>query len=176
MKPFLKYGLLIGLGFILTSFYQYGLIEDNPEATQGFSLVGVIMWLVNTALFVVGLYLALTDRKKAQNGVLTLGQGFGTGALTTLIASAVVLVGLYIYTAFINTDNLLLLQDIAYNEIDKQGVSGPGAKMGEKFVGMATSPLGYSLLSTINKIIGGIILSLIVAAIVKREEPTYHGA
>jgi ABC-type antimicrobial peptide transport system permease subunit len=95
----------------------------------------------------------------------------GAGVLISLVASVLSAIFTYCYHAFINPGfSDVLIQD-ALAKMEAKGVSGAQLDKIESFDRILFSPPAMAAIALIFGFIFGVIISLIVAAFVKRPSP-----
>lgn len=156
MKPHVKYGLLAGL--ICAVLYTSDTYIDNPTVHDVFS------WGSYFGLAAM-IYLAAKERRELQNDRLSFGEGFGTGAMVTIIGAAITAVVFYLNAKFFNRAFIENAKLEAEEALENKYSS-------DEQVEMALQMIGPGMLSFTHFIIVaiiGIIAALIVAAIVRKE-------
>jgi len=165
MKPFLKYGLIVGAAGIVLSMISYLLGLDKTDAGQ------YIGWL-NIPIIVIAMAFAIKEkREKEFGGFIEFGQAFSTGALIVLVASAISSVYTYFYMSFINPSIREYIAQKQMEKLEEQGLSqdkiDASMSMMEKF----STPAMSSVFVFFGGLVMGIIVALIVAAIMKKSNP-----
>ncbi len=155
----LKYGLIIaGINII------WGLLAYLVGAEGKISFINSILGLGVTILSVWFLVQAIKERKTMQNGILKIIDGVKTGAMTSLIAASAYGIYLYYYLTKVNPN--------LYNEAKETSLQNMDDEMIEEMSGLIDtilSPGFITMLSVGSYIIGGIILSVGIAAYYKSD-------
>lgn len=155
----MKYGLILGLASILVSALNFIITNktDGPASYLGF------------VLMVVALVLAMREYKSQGDGFMSFGQGFGVGFFVSLISGILGAIFSYIYFTFIDDSILEIAKNEAIMEMEKQNVPAEAYEM----MGFFTSPGFISGSALIGSLIAGIIFTLIISAIMKKDRPEF---
>lgn len=156
----LKYGVLIGIAGI--AFSVLSLVIPSS--------LSFIMTILSIVVTIGILYKGLIyHRDNELGGAITFGQGFGFGMIAGLIGSLLKSVILYFVTKPIDPE---LKEELLAEQLEAMENSGLDQNMTESIFGMVesfTTPIMVSTLSFFMYIIWGVIVSLILAAIVKKD-------
>jgi len=164
-----KIGLTAGIiqGIILIIFniiaVMTGWAESNPIS---FFLVIV----VSCILLIIGIVYSHVKFKK-QFTYMTYGQGLGLGVLVSLFGGLILSIFSFIYYNYVDNEFMARLSENSILWMENQGADS--AQIEEQFKQNEESqsnPLGI-LSSTFIYVFVGFILTLIVAAITKKNEP-----
>jgi hypothetical protein len=171
LKSSLTYGAYLGLISILISvvIWAGGIIESM--GIFGSAILGLLSLVIS---FILVLIFAKNYRNKEMGGYITFGQAFQFTILVIIVSTIISLIYNYIFHSFIapeyNENLMAVMQEkmMAYME----RVGAPESQVDkalEKFEEVPTiwKTLRQTLLAGF---IGGAIVSLIVAAIVKKKE------
>jgi len=150
----------IVVSIVLTYVYQF----LKVDATSGIKYVAYIP-------FIAFLLLSLKEYKDQFNGgYLTFGEGFVTGLKYTIITSIVMGLFIYIYWTILSPQMYQQVIDKSREQMEAKGNMTSDqidASMQYLTAGLLT------IIATVFSIIGGIIISLIAAAIFKKERPPF---
>jgi hypothetical protein len=156
-----KYGLIQGaIGFVLFVIVAMTGMRQNWIST-----------VVNIAVLVVLIVLAHKEFKKTHEGIMSYGQGVGSGTLLTVIASVLSSILLYIYVGFINTGYPAAALQVQRAALEERGVTGPQLDQALTMTSAMLTPTGIVVTSLIGGVILGFIVSLIVSAFTKCADP-----
>ena len=161
----LRYGLI---GALIT--IVFGLILHLLGASRSTwsSIVGIAIWI---GILVIGIR---AYKNQTLGGYMTFGQGFGAGALITVIISVISLVWTFIFLSFIAPDVMAETIDGVVEQWENAGMSDTDIERNLNGpMSFFFSPLGASLSSGVGSIIIGIIISAIAAAILKKDKPAH---
>jgi hypothetical protein len=162
----LYYALLAGIAFILTHLILY--IADIGDTRAG-QVIGFVVLII--AIVVI----QLNFRNKKLGGFISYGKAVKIGFLSILFASVIVAIYMFIYLSYINpgemTQRLLDGQQEVYN----YGLSPEQEASQLEMQEYIHTPIVYAIFTIVGYAIMGIILSLITAIFVKKEEKVSLG-
>lgn len=159
-KIALKWGAIAG---VTTIIYQTILFTTGLNRNQSLSYV--------TLVFTIGgLYLALAEYKRENGGYLSIGEGVGLGVLAATIMGLLSSTYSIIYMTYIDTTIMQQSMEIARQQMEDQGNMtdsqiDQAMEISQKFA----TPGFIFLAAVIWSALSGAILSLIIAAIMRRE-------
>lgn len=157
----LRYGVFIGIAGILFSLL-----------TPFIPSLSFIMTLLSIIVTVTILYKGLVYyRDKERGGAITFGQGFGFGMIAGITGSFLKSATLY-FTA--KPLDETLKDELMEEQIEVMENSGMDEEMVNSILGLVesfTSPIMISVFSFFMYLLWGVIVSLVLAAIVKKEQP-----
>lgn len=160
VKTALKWGLITGVVMIVLSLVSYygGMTQNSA-----------MQWLTY-ALLALGIFLGVrTHRDKDLGGYLSYGRGVGTGVLIALFAGVLLSVFILLFYGVIDPAALDELKRIQEEGMYEQGMSDEQIDASMNFV----TP-GIMALFTLPSItFFGLILSLVVAAGLKKNKPLF---
>ncbi len=155
-----KYGLIQGaIGFVLFVVVAMTGMKQNW------------MSVVSIAVLVALMVLAHKEFKKTHEGVMSYGQGVGSGMLLAVIASVLSTILLYIYVGFINTGYPAAALKIQQAALEERGVTGAQLDQALSMTSAMLTPMGIVVTSLVSGVIVGLIVSLIVSAFTKCADP-----
>jgi hypothetical protein len=165
MKPHLKFGL-IGAGIIIIwSLIGYVMGNDKMEAMK---YPGYVVML---GLMIYTLRGAILEKRNMHGGYITFGKAYGVAILTSLITWFCYSIFAYFYFKFINPELIEVIKEMQMAQYEKQGMS---EEQIEKIMSMSESWMNAGMMSIwsfVGMMIGAAILGLIMAAILKKENP-----
>ncbi|WP_066629386.1 DUF4199 domain-containing protein [Labilibacter marinus] len=159
------YGLYLGIASIV---YFLMMSYSGLMGNKALGLLGLVLMIV----FIV---LGLNNYKKKENkGFLGYGQGVGIGTLISLVGGVVSSIFTYVFYAFIDpakhTEYLAIMQE----EQMKAGVSEAQLEQMEGMMSIFQGPMAMAIMGIFSSVIVGLIISLIVSAILKKDaEPAF---
>jgi hypothetical protein len=159
----LKWGVIFGVITVLynTSIYVSGQIGNKN--------LGYIIYLI----IGLGVYFAISDFKKENQGFLSFGQGLGLGTMMSTIMGLISSFYSFAYMKFIDsTLNEQMLKKIE-QEMEKQGTPDDQIEKGMEFMKMVMNPGILFITGLLFVVFLGFILSLIVTAIIKKDKPVF---
>ena len=157
-----KWGLILGIISIvlfLTIYFSGLLGESWPSWIGAVISAGII-------------YMAHKEYKELGDGYMSYGKGLGVGTLTSVISSAVSSIFTYVYVKFINTDYATELLDITRYKMEDEGQSEDQIEMAMGMVEKFMTAEAMLAMGLIAGIFFGFIISLIVSAITKNNDPS----
>jgi hypothetical protein len=159
----LKFGLLTSLGIIILT---------TIINLAGLSLNKAVSYLVYVVL-IVGLVMALKDLRNENKGALTFGQGLGLGLLVSAIVGLVVSMFVMFYNQFIDTTLIQQQMDAARIEMEGRGMEDAQIESGLAMMQKIMTPGVLFVFSVFGYLLVGLILSLIISAILKKDKPAF---
>ncbi len=159
MQAGLKTGLVLGLVLCLTS------VSMSLLGMVGEQLINT---LVSIAVWIGVLYWGMTEFKKANNGLLTLGQGVGLGVIAIAIGAVISTAFMYVYAMYLDPSYFQQILEVSREQMENRG-------MDEEAIELALSQtrdffwVGL-IFAVIFSIVIGTIVSLIMAAILQKKE------
>jgi Na+-translocating ferredoxin:NAD+ oxidoreductase RnfE subunit len=163
----LKWGLISAVVSIV---YTVVLMLTGNYQNPDFQWINFFIGLIIT---VATLVLAIKEFRTQNEGYLSFGQGLGVGTLTSAISGLISGGFVLIYLRFIDDSSLKVAQDRAREQWEAQGMSDAQMEQAEQFLTMFTSPGLLFAFSVVGAVILGFILSLILAAILKKDRPVF---
>lgn len=170
MNITVKYGLMAaGAVIILHLILFFAGIAETPTGEK-------IQWL-NYLIYGAAIYLGLKEKLKRQEGYLSFGSAFGTGFLIIIIAAVLVFGYRYAYYSTINPEVSAEMQLKVEEEMEKrmesENMDEEQLQTARKMSKMIVTPMGFAVTRFIGMILTGLILSLIFAAVLKRDTPAF---
>jgi hypothetical protein len=164
MKPQVKYGLLVGVASFILFVVSIYVPEDRRSL------------LSYTGFFVMafGVYFALKETRDNSGGFLAYGRGLGVGTLAALIAGVTNGILSYIFCKFINHNYIVSLRTKLLDMIENSNNQYNSDQLAliKKMFPVIISPGAQAIGDIIWLLIIGFIISLIVSAILKKDNPT----
>jgi hypothetical protein len=158
----LKAGLITGL--VMT---VYSIILNMAGLTQSSPL-----HYLSFLMLVGGLVYGMRDFKGQNGGYMSYGQGLGVGTLTAGVAGLLSSLVSTFYVKFVDPSVLQRTMDAQRDQMEERGFSDAQIDQAMK---IAESMSGFSfLIATLSVVFFGFILSLIIAAFVKRERDVFE--
>jgi hypothetical protein len=159
----LKWGVIIGIINILysTAIMATGQIGNQSLGYAVYLIVGV------------GIYLALNDFKKENSGFLTFGQGLGLGTMMSAILGLISSFYSFAYMKFIDSSIPDQILKNAEREMEKKGLPDDQIEQAMQYSKMFMSPGVMFVAGVFFTVLLGFVLSLIIAAIMKKDKPVF---
>lgn len=159
----LKFGLLTSLGIIiLTTLLNVTGLALNKTLANSVYIV-----------LIVGLVLALKDLRNENKGWLTYGQGLGLGLLVSAIVGLLVSTFSMFYHQFIDSSLLQQQLDTVRLEMESKGMEQAQIDSSMSVVEKMMSPGLLFVMGVFGFLLSGLIFSLIISAILKKDKPVF---
>jgi hypothetical protein len=158
----LKAGLITGLAMTVysTVLNLAGLPQTSP------------LHYVTFLLLVGGLVYGMRMFREQNGGYMTYGQGLGVGTLAAGVAGLLSSLVSTFYVKFVDPGLLKRTMDTQREQMEERGMSDAQIDQAMK---IAESMSGFSfLIATLSVVFLGFILSLIIAAFIKRERDVFE--
>lgn len=159
----LKWGIIAGVALTVYTLILF-LTEQVGNQSLGF---------ISIALSVVFIVLAMREFRTLNEGYLSLGEGVGVGTLVSAISGLISATFSTIYTTFIDTAFYERLADTMQEQWEKQGLSDDQIEQASEMTKMFQSPGLLFAFGLIGAVVFGLILSLIIAAIMRKKRPVF---
>ncbi len=161
----LRYGLIAGMVSIIFSLITY--MTDLAFSSVYSSLLLLLVSLVISVTFI---FLAIkTHRDQDLGGYITFGRAFLVGLLVAIVSGVIGTIFTFVYTNYIDpnywTNAMAGIEELYSN----MGMSEDQIEMAMESVRKNAAPGRTILNGMLGALIGGSILSLIVAAILKKN-------
>ncbi len=166
----MRYGMIWALFSILLGLITYLMGWTDPSSSL--SAGSILTSIISIALNITMLVLAIKyHRDKELGGFISFGRGFKTGMLTTLVFAVIATVWALIFFNFIATDMIDGIQDAMVEKWEEQGLSDEQIEQAQSYTGFMSSPAFMVGATFVGSLIWGAILSLIVSAVLKKDQP-----
>lgn len=165
-RVLLNYGSIAGLaGFV--AFIIYYAMGTNP--------MGNISWLT-AWLPILFIYLGTKKhRDDVLGGAMSYGQAFLGGLIITLIWATLVGMLTYLFGAFVDASFVDIYKEDAYEQMEAARAFMSEEILDKAMQGIEQMTLGQMVQGDVfNKLFGGLIVSLIIAAINKRKKDIFE--
>ncbi len=157
----MQYGLIAGVVLII-----YSMILQ----LTGLALESWASWITYIILAIV-IYLAHNKFKETGDGFLTFGQGIGIGFWISLVGGVISSVFSFIYFTFVDSSFIDQLMEKARYDMEEAGNSDAQIEMAMEWTSKIMSPGGLFIMGIVGTLFMGFIISLIVSAITKKNNP-----
>lgn len=161
----LKYGLYTGLALIVFDLLLYVAGMKDPASPSAIQYLGFV-------ILIAGVVLAIKYYKDANEGLLTYGQGLGSGTIAALIAGLIVAVYIILFFYLIDPGMIEEIREVAKTNAFKSNPNMTEEQWDQAsgFMNAFTSPTAMGIMSVIIYTIFGFITSLIAGAFMKNEQ------
>jgi tetrahydromethanopterin S-methyltransferase subunit F len=161
----IKYGLLTGLLYVVFATVNY-----ITESYGNFFLA----LLISIVISVTGIVLALREFKKQNAGFMTYGQGLGLGLMVSIIAGLISGVFSMLYIQFVDPGMPEKIVDATMEQMAAFGVDESMLEDKREEIMASFTPVRQLMSALSNAFFSGLILSLIIAAIMKHTRPEFE--
>jgi ABC-type sugar transport system permease subunit len=153
-------GALLNLLLYFTGFQTEKLATGQYFQWLGFVMMFAILWLGIKAV-----------RDEAPEKGMSYGRGVGTGTLISLYSGLMSSVYSFIHFKFVNPEFADYQLALIRPKWEAAGMAEAQMEQAEKMTRAMMGPVAQAILTPIMVVIFGLILSLIIAAILKRPAP-----
>lgn len=165
----LRFGVITSVILIV-----YGLIGYVTGLTDPSKMSTAVSWinsLITYGVMIGGIVLAVKNhRDENQKGFITFGKAFGTGFKTNLIVAIIQAIWLYVFMALIAPNMMDQIMQASIEKAAAQGQDPEQVEAGMKMMSWMFNPPMMAVMGFISLTFMGVIFSLIVAAIMKRDQ------
>ena len=166
-KLSLRYGL-IGSGLIILVgllFYVAGLsLKPGMNWVSSLLNLAIYIWVARTII--------LYHRDQQLGGFISFGRGFAASMLAVLVMAVVGAIYFYLFMTVIAPDFTESILDMQIEKLEDQGVSEEQMEMQIGFMKKMMTPGALSFMGLGMTLIFGGLVSLVTAAVLKKEAPT----
>lgn len=160
-----RYGLLTGIVSII---YTFLILATGQVGNSALGFLGLL-------ILIGGIVLAQRTFRAANGGFMSYSEGLGIGMLVSLVSGLLSSVFSYAYREFIDPSVTQQIVDQTRAKLEQGGNMSDeqidqAIAMSQKF---STGPISL-VTGVIASLIGGLILSLIISAIMKRTQPEFE--
>lgn len=167
MKTEMKYGLIIAAISAIWLILQ-DLVGLHDKYIQYQSMVSWLGFIITIG----GLFFAIkTKRDKEFGGSIAYGQCIKTGLLTSLVSGFLSSIFTLIFFKFINPGFLTALLELQHQELLDKGLPSESVDAAMSMMEMMFSPAIMTIMGFVSALIGGLIISLILGAFLKKDPP-----
>lgn len=164
----LVYGLIGGLLTVVVSLILYLAGMTDPASGKS-NWLGSIL---SIAIFVWALFTAIRKQREDQGGAISFGEAFKVGFVASLIIALIGVVYMWVFMNFIDPDFIDQVKQAAMEQMAAQGQSDEQIEQSMEMAGkMMTGPM-MLVWSFVGSLVMGVIVSLIGAAVLKKEAQT----
>lgn len=166
----LKWGLIAGIISIILSVATQLLGVKNSENIS----IGFFLFLIAFAFTCLIQVLAMNDYKSQNNGFMSYSEGLGIGLLSGTIWGVVSGGFNIIYVKYIDNSEMVKQANLMRQKMEEQGATDAQMELNEKIISYATDPSLTFIFTVIIGFIGGLIVSLVISAILKKEKSIFE--
>lgn len=171
MKTCALYGVAIAVAAALLVLALFFLgFHSDPAKFQAAKIIGGLGSLaIGVTVTVLGVKARRSEIPESEP--FGYGRALGAGVVISLVANILCAVFNYAYFALINPGFSDIIVQDQLDKMQAKGIDGARAEQAEKIIRFMMSPGMYAVQTLIGGFIVGVIISLIVAAFLKRNEP-----
>ncbi|MFD1140612.1 DUF4199 domain-containing protein [Larkinella insperata] len=159
----LKWGLISGVVFMV---YTTIINLTGQFANQSLS------WL-SLPISVAIIVLAMREYRTLNGGFMSFGEGVSLGTLVSVISGLISITYNQIYTSFIDPTIRQQIMDNAREQLESRGMTDEQIDQAMEFTEKLQSPGLQFLIGVLVAAFFGVIISLIVAAFMRRNKPPF---
>jgi hypothetical protein len=159
----LKWGLISGVIFMIwTTIINVAGLFTNQS----------IQW-VSLVISIVLIVMAMREYRTLDSGFMTFGEGVGLGTLLSVVSGLVSITYNLIYTNFIDPTIRQQMLDNAREQMENRGMADQQIEQAMEFTEKIQSPGLQFLVGILFAAIFGVLISLVVAAFLRRSRPPF---
>lgn len=159
MKNLMNWGGILGLALIACSLGLYLAGMNESSAAQ---------WL-SYAVIAALIYLGTKAKRESNGGLISYGQGLGTGLGIAFFGSIMVAFYTFVFFKFIDADMLEQLILRAEDQLYEQGMPDDQIEMAMQYTRKFMQPVPMAAMVVLSYTFVGFVISLITAAILKKD-------
>jgi len=167
MKPSVRFGLLLGAILVALPLFVYVLGVDKNDTVQkvsGFFNVGITAGI---------LFLGIkTTRDTIGNGFTSFGKAFSTGMVISLISSAISAIGTFLYFTVVNPGMITYIKLKQEEALYEKGMSDADVEKFSSSMEFMNNPAMMTGFGFLGMVILGLVVSLIWAGVLKKDNPS----
>jgi hypothetical protein len=160
----LKWGVIIGIICIV---YGIGILIAGQLGNKTLGYIAFVF-------VAIGIYLAINDFKKENQGYVTYGQGLGLGVMKSVIVGLLTSSSSFLYTKFIDPSIPDQTLKLMIQELEKNGTPDEQIDQMTEMLKMGLQPGVLFVSGIFLYLFFGFIFSLIIAAILKKEKSVFE--
>lgn len=165
MKIYLKYGLLNALASILWMLLSYVLGLDAMEK-------GDMIKFASIVIPITCIYLGIKEKRDKENqGFISYAKAFNLGLAITAVGTIVSTIFFYFHVSFINPGMIEFAKSKQLQQLQERGMSDQEIEQALSISDRFMTPVMFTFFGLLASFIIGLILSLIIAAVLKKEDP-----
>jgi len=156
----LKWGIILGLVSIVYSTILF-LTDNVGDSWTSFVSIGIS---------VGGLIMAMREFRTLNEGYMTYGEGLTVGMTTSVVSGLLSSLFSLFYMSFIDTNVMAKVADKTREKLEESGLSDDQIDQQMEMMERFQSPGFTFTFGILAVIIGGLILSLIIAAFMRKNK------
>lgn len=159
----LIWGFIIGFAGVIYNVILY-MTDQNLNQTLGYLAI-----LITIVLLVIGVR---SFRDTVREGILPFGPAFGFGMVAIVVSSLIGIIYAYILWTVIDPDIIGKMMEMQTEKMLDKGIPEEALDQAMNFIAKLMKPGVMVAMGLVSSVFFGTIISLIVAAIFKRDEST----
>jgi hypothetical protein len=171
MKTCSLYGFILAISsaFLTLVLYFLGFHSDPAKLGMGRGIGSACILVIGISCTALGV--------KARRSEVPASEPFGYGSalwagiVISFVAGVLGAIFNYIYVAYINTEYSDVMLQFQMDKLQAKGMTGAQLEQAEKFTRFFMSPLPLAFSGMVIGLFFGFLISLVVAAFLKRPEP-----
>jgi hypothetical protein len=160
------YGLVLAFGNIVLTLVFFFLGYQTDKMLQGRWITSLLPLAMTILVMWLGIKAA---REETKDRSLSYGKGVGTGVLIALYAGLIGAIYTFVHFTFINPNFADYAIDMVRQQWIARGLSDSQMDAAEKFTRLMYKPAVLAIIGAILSPLIGLIISLILAAFLKRK-------
>jgi predicted membrane protein len=160
----LKYGIITAVAVIV---YSTLLTVTGLNQNQALSSLGFV-------ILIAGIVWAMRDYREQNSGFMSFGQGLGIGSLMSAIVGLFGAMFTMFYMQFIDTTLIQQSLNKAREDLEKRGMDDTQIDQAMEISQKFMTPGVMFLVQVLTYLVVGFIISLILAAILRKEKPVFE--
>jgi hypothetical protein len=157
--------VIIGIGLV---FNVTNLIDYTDNSNPGNIASSVLNWVA----IIVAMVLAVkTHRNEDLGGFISFGRAFGAAFLTGLVVAVIGFIWSFIFLQLIDPSILEVIAEATRTSMEERGMSASDIDQAWGITKMFISAPAIAFFGFIFTLFGSVVVGLIVAAVMKRQQP-----
>ncbi|MBK8042499.1 MAG: DUF4199 domain-containing protein [Haliscomenobacter sp.] len=167
----LRFGLIASM--VLIALGLIGQVAGLSDPANQSGPGGIAMNILTYGIMIAAIVMAVKQHRDSDlGGLISFKRAFGLGMFVILIIGAITMVWTFIYMSYINPDLVDQIMEVTQEKQQAQGLSDEQIEAAAGMMGMFMKPWAMALFAFAGTLLIGLIISLIVAAIMKKEAKT----
>ena len=163
----IKYGLITAIASFVYSIILY---ITHLYTNAWLPYVGLIIMLI-------GLTMGIRERRdKELNGYISYGGAFGTGMMISLVIALISIVTTFLMFSVIAPDEIGEMAKMQQQALEAKGMSQDQIQQGMDIAKKFMTPTWFVIWGIVGILFFGCIINLILAAILKKDNPNFPGS
>ena len=155
------YGLLLAVAVIIFSLLLF-VLEVSKQSSLNY--LSYVIMIAGILLF------QFQYRNKQRGGIISYGDAFKVGLVTTIFYSIIMAIFTYIFFTYIDPGAIEEGKRIAEEEMIRRGMTDQEIDQAMKYAARFQTPTWLVIWALLGNIVVGIIISLITSIFVKKED------